>query len=104
MLKFVETHEARQAARKAPDADVAIGLSAMRFASMRWNHSLRRISGSPAFGEFRGPEEVRREPASGRLDDLAPNPAGWTTSTPMTRPLTGLRRRDEVNPCIDCGP
>ena len=54
LLKFVEAHEARQAARKAPDADVAIGLSAMRFASMRWNHSLRRMSGSPASGENLG--------------------------------------------------
>jgi hypothetical protein len=46
-------------------------------------------------------EEVRREPASGGLDDLAPNPAGWTTSTPMTRPLTGLRCRGGGNSCID---
>ena len=45
--------------------------------------------------------KVRRERASGRLDDLASNPAGWTTSTPMTRPLTGLRRRDGGNSCID---
>jgi hypothetical protein len=61
-------------------------------------------AGRPPLAKFRRPEEVRREPASGRLDDLAPNPAGWTTSTPMTRPLAGLRRRDRGNPCIDRGP
>jgi hypothetical protein len=83
LLKFIEAHEARQAAREALDADVAIGLSAMRFAPMRWNHSLRRTSGSSASGEIsatgRGPPRARFRQIgrpcaeSSRLDDFDPD-------------------------------
>jgi hypothetical protein len=88
LLKFIEAHEA------ARDADVAIGLSATRLRRCAGITACTGRAGHPPLAKFRRPEETRREPASGRLDDLVPNPAGWTTSTPMTRPLTGLRRRD----------
>jgi len=104
LLKFIEAHEAREAAREALDADVAIGLSAMRLRRCAGITACAGRAGRPPLAKYRRPEEVRQEPASGRLDDLAPNPAGWTTSTPMTRPLAGLRRRDRGNPCIDRGP
>ena len=60
-------------------------------------------AGRPPLTKFRRPEEVRPEPASGRLDDLAPNPAGWTTSIPMNRrepSYKGARARLDGRPDV----
>jgi hypothetical protein len=82
LLKFVEAHEARQAARKAPDADVAIGLSAMRFASMRWNHSLRRTRVVRLWRNF----------GDRKRSAKSPRPADWTTMRRI-QPAGRLRPR-----------
>jgi hypothetical protein len=80
LLKFIE-------AREALDADVAIGLSAMRLRRGAGITACAGRAGRPPLAKFCRPEEVRREPASGRLDNLADS-----------------SRLDGGNSCIDRGP
>jgi hypothetical protein len=81
LLKFIEAHEARQAARGAGRRRCN-WFERHTLASMRWNHSLRRTSGSSASGEI---SATRRDPPRGRVRQIG-------------RPCAESSRLDDFDP------